>query len=39
MVPPAVGAPLAERTMRRYGGKMLEWLESANILYNEGLEE
>lgn len=33
------GTPLAERTMRRYGGKMLEWLESANILYNEGLEE
>lgn len=33
------GTPLAERTMRRYGGKMLEWLGSAETLYREEPEE
>lgn len=27
------GTPLAKRVMCRYGGKMLEWLESVEILY------
>lgn len=33
------GAPLAGRTIRRYGGKMLEWLESVEILYKEEPEK
>lgn len=33
------GTPLAKRVMRRYGGKMLEWLESVEILYKEEPEE
>lgn len=46
LVPPAMaylkglfGTPLAERAIRRYGGKMLEWLESVEILYKEEPEE
>lgn len=33
------GTPLAKRATRRYGGKMLEWLESVEILYKEEPEE
>lgn len=33
------GTPLAERAIRRYGGKMLEWLESVEILYKEEPEK
>lgn len=33
------GTPLVERVMRRYGGKMLEWLESVEILYKKEPEE
>lgn len=33
------GTPLAERVICRYGGKMLEWLESVEILYEEEPEE
>jgi hypothetical protein len=30
-----LGAPLAERAMRRYGGKILEWLESVAAIYEQ----
>ena len=30
-----LGMPLAERVIRRYGGKMLEWLESVSAIYEE----
>ena len=30
-----LGRPLAERAIRRYGGKMLEWLESVAIIYSQ----
>lgn len=33
------GAPLVNRVIRRYGGKMLEWLESVEALYGQEVEE
>lgn len=33
------GAALVNRVIRRYGGKMLEWLESVEILYRQETEE
>lgn len=30
-----LGTPLAERAIRRYGGKILEWLESAATVYTQ----
>lgn len=30
-----LGRPLAERVIRRYGGKMLEWLESMAAIYEQ----
>lgn len=30
-----LGTPLAERAMRRYGGKILEWLESVATVYTQ----
>ena len=33
------GASLANRFTRRYGGKMLEWLESIEALYGQEVEE
>lgn len=33
------GAPLVNSVIRRYGGKMLEWLESVEILYRQEAEE
>lgn len=32
------GVALAKRATRQYGGKMLEWLESAETLYRQGNE-
>lgn len=32
------GTPLAERAIRRYGGKMLEWLESVEIVHKQEVE-
>lgn len=34
-----LGMPLAERVIRRYGGKILEWLESVAAIYEEETEE
>ena len=34
-----LGAPLANRVIRRYSGKMLEWLESVETLYGQEVEE
>lgn len=33
------GTPLVNRVSRRYGGKMLEWLESIEALYGQEVEE
>lgn len=30
-----LGTPLAERAMRRYGGKILEWLESVSAVHEQ----
>lgn len=30
-----LGTPLADRAIRRYGGKILEWLESAGTVYEQ----
>lgn len=34
-----LGVSLAKRAMRRYGGKMLEWLESVTAIYEKEAEE
>lgn len=31
-----LGTPLADRVKRRYGGKILEWLESVATIYGQG---
>ncbi len=33
------GESLVKRVTRRYGGKILEWLESVEILHKQGVEE
>lgn len=34
-----LGMPLTERTIRRYGGKILKWLKSAVAVYEQGEPE